>query len=296
MKFVGWRTLLFTTLLATSTTAGAPRSSAAENEAPADTAAADTTMAAPDTTSAVAPADTSRRVTGTHFRFGGTVDMAQRYGDFPLSRTAGRRGEVARAGPGRWMGIDGKLTLFFLRGHLTRVAFEAEQPSPRAIDFAQDELRRSGYRKVCETGPTNCTWFGASKITLEASRTSLSATVEPPPPARPKPKAPVVMVPDVLVLGREATTSKLAKPTVVTSPAPEYPAGAQTDRVQGNVWVRALVNEQGEVLSASVTRSIPELDAAAIRNAMRWRFEPYRLDGVPARFEVEFPVRFVLNF
>ena len=72
----------------------------------------------------------------------------------------------------------------------------------------------------------------------------------------------------------------------------------QFGRIAGTLqtmFPRAVVDTAGSVVKATVTRSIPELDAAAVQNAMRWRFEPYRFRGQPARFEVEFPVRFILR-
>jgi len=257
-------------------------------------AAPDTSVTDSTTTAAV---DTTLRVTGTPFRFGSTFERVAVHGEYKLARVAGRRGEVARVGTGRWLGINGELTLFFVRGHLRRVAFKAIDPSPHAIDYAQDQLRASGFRRQCEPkNPRSCTWDARTRIKLDVSPVSLEASIEPAPPAAlRRPRAETVMVRELFVIGRSSASSTLPAPKVASSPAPEYPASAATDRVQGNVWVRALVDEKGGVLSATISRSIPELDAAAVQNAMRWRFEPYRLDGVPARFEVEFPVRFILR-
>lgn len=275
----------------------APDSVAAAQESKAGEAAdADSSADSSAAAATFAAADTSRRVTGTPFRFGGTVAMAQRHGEFPIARVAGRRGEVARAGPGRWFGIDGDLTLFFRSGRLQRLRFTSDALSPRARDYAQDQLRSAGFRRACEAAKGTmqvCTWLGRSKVVLEVSPTTLSATIDPPPPQR-RVATPIAQVPEVFVLGPGAM-SKLPSPQVASSPTPEYPSTALDGRVQGNVWVRALVDTAGAVVRASVTRGIPELDAAAVQNALRWRFQPYRLNGVPARFEVEFPVRFIFH-
>lgn len=258
---------------------------------------ADSTGAPADSVSAPAAAapDTSRRATGTVFRFGSTVAMVQRHGSFPIVRTMGRAREVARAGPGRWFGIDGTVTLFFRAGRLQRVHFKADAPSRRAIDYAQDQLRSSGFRPVCD--PPNgvslvCTWRGPITARVQSSGLGLEATLEPPA----SPRAPrVVDAPEVFVIGRPGAVSRLPAPRVADSPPPGYPEEAAAARVQGNVWVRAQVDTSGAVRRATVARGIPELDAAAIQNALQWRFEPYRINGAPARFEVEFPVRFVLH-
>ncbi len=267
--------------------------------APTDSSGANSTLneAGADSEPNEAAADTTRRATGTPFRFGGTVAMAQRHGTFPLANVPGRKGEVARSGPGRWFGLDGTYTLFFRADRLQRVGFQSGVLSPRARDYAQDQLRSAGFQRRCEraNGPAQvCTWLGRSRVVLDLSLSTLMATIYPPPPPR-RVATPVAVVPDTFVLGRPGAPSKLPPPEVASSPAPEYPASAGEGRVQGNVWVRAQVDTAGAVVRATVIRGIPELDAAAIQNALRWRFQPYRLNGVPARFEVEFPVRFVLH-
>ena len=256
--------------------------------------------AAPDSSDSLpleAVRDTSRRVVGTSLRFGYTPEMAQRHGRFSMSRAPAMWGE----GAGRWFGVDGNLKLSFRHGRLHRVTFESGTVSPRARDYVQDQLRSSGYRRQCErpTGTVQvCTWTGRARVQLEISSTSIKATIDPPqPPREPLRPAgmPFAIVSETFVLGRPGVTSRLTPPKVAVSPAPEYPPSAEEQRVQGNVWVRATVDTAGNVVRAEVTRSIPELDDAALTNAMRWRFEPYRLNGIPASYEVEFPVRFVFH-
>lgn len=261
--------------------------------APADSAGA----AAEETPADSAAADTSVRVTGTPFRFGGTPEMAQRHGGFSTARRSGR--DVVRNLAGRWFGIPGEYALAFRGGRLRRVEFTAERPSARSLDYAGDQLRSSGFRRVCgpptAAGTTVCEWTGRTRVRLETSPVRLHAAIEPPPAPRPRPAPPAVaIVPERLHLARPSG-SVLPAPEPVASPPPEYPAAARADGLQGNVWVRALVDTSGAVLRAAVIRGIPELDSAAVAAAGRWRFRPYLWNGAPARFEVEFPVRFVLG-
>lgn len=244
-----------------------------------------------------AAADTSLRVTGTRFRFNGTVDMAQRHGDFPIAKIAGKRGEVARAGPGRWQGIDGRFELFFRRGELQRVRFIADKISPHDRDYAQDQLRAAGYHRSCERATElaqTCTWIGRNKVLLEIGPLNLTATIEPPPAPRPRPVV-VARVPEVFVIGRPGVVSRLPAPRTVANPPPVWGRAGRPADLQANVWVHAWVDSGGVVERAMVVRSVPVFDSIAVATAMRWRFEPYRWNGAPARFEVEFPIRFLLN-
>lgn len=274
----------------------APPDSAGLAPAPSDSAGAAAEEAPPDSVGRAA-ADTSVRVTGAPFRFGGTPEMAQRHGEFATARRAGR--DVVRSLAGSWFGIPGEYALAFRDGRLRRVEFTAGRPSARALDYAADQLRSSGFRRVCgpptTAGATVCDWTGRTRVRLETSPVRLFAVIEPPPAPRPRTAPPAVaIVPHTFILARAAAAA-LPAPEPVASPPPDYPAAARADGLQGNVWVRALVDTSGAVLRAAVTRGIPELDTAAVAAARRWRFRPYLWNGAPARFEVEFPVRFVLG-
>ncbi len=69
----------------------------------------------------------------------------------------------------------------------------------------------------------------------------------------------------------------------ISLPRPAYPAIAKTSEVQGTVRVHVLINEQGEVVSASATCGPPLLRAAAVTAAYGARFTPTRLSGRPVK-------------
>ena len=61
---------------------------------------------------------------------------------------------------------------------------------------------------------------------------------------------------------------------------PRYPASARAAGVQGRVILEVIVNEQGDVASVRVLRSIPDLDDAAVEAVSAWRYTPTSLNGV----------------
>jgi TonB family protein len=84
-------------------------------------------------------------------------------------------------------------------------------------------------------------------------------------------------------------------PEVVNRVAPVFPQEARERRVDGTVQVQALVGEDGRVKEVRVTKSIPELDAAALAAVRQWIFKPALSKGKPVAVWVAVPVRFSLN-
>ena len=62
---------------------------------------------------------------------------------------------------------------------------------------------------------------------------------------------------------------------------PVYPAAARAADVSGMVIVQIVVDETGTVGSATIVRSIPLLDQAAIDCVKQWRFTPALANGSP---------------
>ena len=310
------RSVLLVALLAASAgTATAPArgavSPAALVVALPDSAAADTLgeaaeSAAADTAShaagsAGAAADTSLRVPGMRLRFGWSLARAQ--AQTPLAAAKSPvRAEVVREGKMAWFGVPADVTLHFRRDRLATVNVAVKAPAPNARDYVEDSLLREGYRRECtrldRTGH-DCTWRGPANVQLRNFPERMDATIIVAPPAPPKRAAPpppreVAIYGETLVFGRPGA-SGVAAPVVAFRPEPAFPQAARAAGVQGNVWVRALVDTSGAVMEASILRGIAELDSAAIDAARRWRFERFTPGGEPRRVRVEFPVRFVLH-
>ena len=75
---------------------------------------------------------------------------------------------------------------------------------------------------------------------------------------------------------------------------PSYPKAAFHARIEGTVLVQITIDERGRVSDATVIKSIPALDAAALRCVRQWRFEPARKAGKPVATRAQAPVTFRL--
>ena len=77
--------------------------------------------------------------------------------------------------------------------------------------------------------------------------------------------------------------------------SPLYPAIAQSARVQGIVIIEATIGADGRVTNATVLRSIPLLDTAALTAVRQWEFTPTLLNGIPVPVIMTVTVNFTLQ-
>jgi TonB family protein len=89
--------------------------------------------------------------------------------------------------------------------------------------------------------------------------------------------------------------SGMTPPTKTVDVAPTYPAIAQSARIEGVVILEAVIDAQGRVQSATVLRSIPLLDQAALDAVRQWRFTAARLNGEAVPVVMTVTVNFTLR-
>lgn len=89
--------------------------------------------------------------------------------------------------------------------------------------------------------------------------------------------------------------SGIRAPRKVVDAAPVYPELARRVRQEGIVILEATIDVRGVVQSATVLRSIPFLDQAAIEAVRQWRFEPALLNDQPIPVIMTVTVRFTLR-
>ena len=69
----------------------------------------------------------------------------------------------------------------------------------------------------------------------------------------------------------------------VSLPRPPYPPAARAVRASGTVSVKVLIDESGDVVSASAVSGHPLLQAAAVQAARSAKFSPMKLSGQPVK-------------
>ena len=92
--------------------------------------------------------------------------------------------------------------------------------------------------------------------------------------------------------------SGVASPVVITEVKPQYTADAMRAKIQGTVWIEAVVLPDGSVGNVQITRSLDQtfgLDQEAIKAVKRWRFRPGTRAGQPVPVLVEIELTFTLR-
>jgi protein TonB len=105
----------------------------------------------------------------------------------------------------------------------------------------------------------------------------------PPPPPPPEPRKPI------------RVGGVIKEPALVYRVEPVYPGVAVSANIQGTVILEAVVDQEGNVESLKVLRSVPVLDKPALDAVKQWRYSPVILNGRPEKFILTVAVTFRLE-
>ena len=76
----------------------------------------------------------------------------------------------------------------------------------------------------------------------------------------------------------------------------KYPETAKKEGIMGKVFIKAVIDENGDAVKIEVVKSVDkDLDAAAIEAVKMTKFEPGVNDGKNVQAEVTIPIKFKLD-
>jgi len=85
-------------------------------------------------------------------------------------------------------------------------------------------------------------------------------------------------------------------PVAVYEKTPVYPDSAIRKGMEGDVFVKALIDEYGTVVSVSFLRSTEKIFEVPALNAVeQWIFSPFKKKGIPTKIEITVPVKFRIS-
>jgi TonB family protein len=74
-----------------------------------------------------------------------------------------------------------------------------------------------------------------------------------------------------------------------------YPTEAAQKGIQGQVWVKLLVSETGDVENVEVVSGDPVLAKAAVDAVKKWKFKPFIKNGKPVKISTKMPLDFAFS-
>jgi TonB family protein len=129
-----------------------------------------------------------------------------------------------------------------------------------------------------QSGPPSAQDSGSKAQTSESPQTAPDSDKKPEPdqiPAAP------------------AADSKNLEPIKIQKAS--YPYAAQDQAIQGEVIVKVLVSETGDVESAEVVSGDPVLAKSAVDAAKKWKFKPFIKNGRPVKIWANIPFDFAFS-
>ena len=116
---------------------------------------------------------------------------------------------------------------------------------------------------------------------------------KPPPP--PRPPVPVEVPNDEILKIPEKWPQPIGGLSALSAKI-KYPEIARKAGIEGSVYVRFVVDEQGNVRNAQVEKGIGAgCDTEALRVVRSLRFRPGQKDGKPVNVQMTLPVQFKLS-
>jgi protein TonB len=85
------------------------------------------------------------------------------------------------------------------------------------------------------------------------------------------------------------------KPEITHKETPKYPQLAQKAGIEGRVTVMVTISKTGDVMDASILRSVPMLDDAALEAAKKCKFKPAKQRDKFVKVKMSIPFDFRLN-
>ncbi len=236
---------------------------------------------------------------------------------------------MASASPAHWhlpFSRDERIIIaLVILAHLSLIIPFQFGLSPKPPDYQNDErVMANLLAPEAPQAPAKTAAPPAPKVPVEAPKPTpkpqpkkLEKTESPAPSPAPAPKTAAAAETQPTKASDSSQTANVAPPTsgggvsgtpiqtdigklvVVYQPDadPYYPSFSKRAGEQGEVVVRLIISESGEVEEARLLQSssYPRLDRAAMEIGKRYRFKPYTINGSPTKISTNLLIKFNLK-
>ncbi len=103
---------------------------------------------------------------------------------------------------------------------------------------------------------------------------------------------PPVKIPEIVRVGQGGL---ITAPVKTKNFLPVYPTVARFAKVEGMVELQVIIDKDGKIRDAKVTRSVTLLDQAALDAVRLWEYQPTKLNGQPVAVLLTVTVNFSLR-
>lgn len=159
----------------------------------------------------------------------------------------------------------------------------APRAIPKHVEILKEAPEQSAGPAGVAGGVPGGVLGGTMGGVLGGILSSGSVPVPPPPPKPVKSNGPL------------RVGGRVQAPQLILKIQPTYPILAKQTRVQGDVLLDCVIDEQGNVTQMRLISGHPLLVQSAIDAVRQWKYRPTLLNGVPVAVEMEVTVKFSMG-
>jgi protein TonB len=162
-----------------------------------------------------------------------------------------------------------------------------------ALTNKQYEVATQFFQQALNLDPQNA----EAKAGLESVHTASAAKPADVPPAKPIPPANIVPPldkPKPVKVGPLHVPPEKMFQSLISSPAPVYPAVAKTAHIQGAVTLHAIIAKDGTVKHLEPISGLKIFHDSAVTAVQQWRYKPYLVNNVPTEVDTTITVNYTI--
>ncbi len=163
-----------------------------------------------------------------------------------------------------------------------------------ALASKQYAVAATYFQQALNLDPQNT----EAKAGLDSAHNAPTTKPADPAPANPAPPpakvTPPVDTPKPVKVGPVKVAPEKMFQSLISSPAPEYPAVAKSAHIQGAVTLHAVIARDGTVKQLEPISGLKIFHESALTAVQQWRYKPYLVNNVPTEVDTTITVNYTI--